>query len=107
MMLQSYAEVLDAKLRYPNTALLYVEFDSRQFNGSIPKIACSPRGRVIRVPDNYDPETRQYSGIWTGAFKWAWTDNPAWIFYDLIVSDRFGLGIVLPQKILINGRCIR
>ncbi|WP_376707336.1 host specificity protein J, partial [Klebsiella michiganensis] len=92
MMLQSYAEVLDAKLRYPNTALLYVEFDSRQFNGSIPKIACSPRGRVIRVPDNYDPETRQYSGIWTGAFKWAWTDNPAWIFYDLIVSDRFGLG---------------
>ncbi|MEH4073101.1 TipJ family phage tail tip protein [Klebsiella michiganensis] len=92
MMLQSYAEVLDAKLRYPNTALLYVEFDSRQFNGSIPKIACSPRGLVIRVPDNYDPETRQYSGIWTGAFKWAWTDNPAWIFYDLIVSDRFGLG---------------
>ncbi|MGO4021472.1 TipJ family phage tail tip protein, partial [Klebsiella michiganensis] len=92
MMLQSYAEVLDAKLRYPNTALLYVEFDSRQFNGSIPKIACSPRGRVIRVPDNYDPETRQYSGIWTGTFKWAWTDNPAWIFYDLIVSDRFGLG---------------
>jgi predicted phage tail protein len=80
---------------------------TRQFNGSIPKIACSPRGRVIRVPDNYDPETRQYSGIWTGAFKWAWTDNPAWIFYDLIVSDRFGLGIVLPQKILINGRCIR
>lgn len=92
MMLQSYAEVLDAKLRYPNTALLYVEFDSRQFNGSIPKISCSPRGRVIRVPDNYDPETRQYSGIWTGRFKWAWTDNPAWIFYDLIVSDRFGLG---------------
>ncbi len=92
MTLQSYAEILDAKLRYPNTALLYVEFDSRQFNGSIPKIACSPRGRVIRVPDNYDPETRQYSGIWTGAFKWAWTDNPAWIFYDLIVTDRFGLG---------------
>ncbi|WP_224299383.1 TipJ family phage tail tip protein [Klebsiella oxytoca] len=92
MMLQSYAEVLDAKLRYPNTALLYVEFDSRQFNGSIPKISCSPRGRIIRVPDNYDPETRQYSGIWTGRFKWAWTDNPAWIFYDLIVSDRFGLG---------------
>ncbi|WP_235891692.1 DUF1983 domain-containing protein [Klebsiella spallanzanii] len=92
MTLQSYAEILDAKLRYPNTALLYVEFDSRQFNGSIPKIACSPRGRVIRVPDNYDPETRQYSGIWTGVFKWAWTDNPAWIFYDLIVTDRFGLG---------------
>ncbi|MEZ3358547.1 host specificity protein J, partial [Escherichia coli] len=51
-----------------------------------------PRGRVIRVPDTYDPETRTYSGTWTGAFKWAWTDNPAWIFYDLVVSDRFGLG---------------
>ncbi|MBF2869754.1 host specificity protein J [Escherichia coli] len=92
MMLQSFTEVIDAKLRYPNTALLYVEFDSSQFNGSIPQISCEPRGRVIRVPDTYDPETRTYSGTWTGAFKWAWTDNPAWIFYDLIVSDRFGLG---------------
>lgn len=92
MMLQSFTEVIDAKLRYPNTALLYVEFDSSQFNGSIPQISCEPRGRVIRVPDTYDPETRTYSGTWTGAFKWAWTDNPAWIFYDLVVSDRFGLG---------------
>lgn len=92
MTLQSYTEVIDAKLRYPNTALLYIEFDSSQFNGSIPQIACEPRGRVIRVPDTYDPETRTYSGTWTGTFKWAWTDNPAWIFYDLVVSDRFGLG---------------
>ncbi|MFH3061432.1 host specificity protein J, partial [Enterobacter hormaechei] len=92
MTLQSLTEVIDAKLRYPNTALLYIEFDSSQFNGSIPQISCEPRGRVIRVPDTYDPETRSYSGTWTGAFKWAWTDNPAWIFYDLVVSDRFGLG---------------
>ncbi|HHK9524165.1 TPA: host specificity protein J [Enterobacter hormaechei] len=92
MTLQSFTEVIDAKLRYPNTALLYIEFDSSQFNGSIPLISCEPRGRVIRVPDTYDPETRSYSGTWTGAFKWAWTDNPAWIFYDLVVSDRFGLG---------------
>ncbi|CAH6661239.1 host specificity protein J [Pseudocitrobacter vendiensis] len=92
MTLQSYTEVIDAKLRYPNTALLYIEFDSSQFNGSIPQIACEPRGRVIRVPDTYDPETRTYSGTWTGTFKWAWTDNPAWIFYDLVISDRFGLG---------------
>lgn len=92
MTLQSYTEVIDAKLRYPNTALLYIEFDSSQFNGSIPQISCEPRGRVIRVPDTYDPETRSYSGTWTGAFKWAWTDNPAWIFYDLVVTDRFGLG---------------
>ncbi|MDU4341954.1 MAG: phage tail protein [Enterobacter hormaechei] len=92
MTLQSYTEVIDAKLRYPNTALLYIEFDSSQFNGSIPQIACEPRGRVIRVPDTYDPETRTYSGTWLGTFKWVWTDNPAWIFYDLVVSDRFGLG---------------
>ncbi|WP_449576185.1 host specificity protein J [Lelliottia nimipressuralis] len=92
MTLQSFTEVIDAKLRYPNTALLYIEFDSSQFNGSIPQISCEPRGRVIRVPDTYDPETRTYSGTWTGTFKWAWTDNPAWIFYDLIVTNRFGLG---------------
>ncbi|CAH5290030.1 TPA: phage tail protein [Enterobacter hormaechei subsp. steigerwaltii] len=92
MSLQSFTEVIDAKLRYPNTALLYIEFDSSQFNGSIPQISCEPRGRVIRVPDTYDPETRTYSGTWAGTFKWAWTDNPAWIFYDLVVSDRFGLG---------------
>ncbi|WP_395291404.1 host specificity protein J [Enterobacter roggenkampii] len=92
MTLQSFTEVIDAKLRYPNTALLYIEFDSSQFNGSIPQISCEPSGRVIRVPDTYDPETRTYSGTWTGAFKWAWTDNPAWIFYDLVVTDRFGLG---------------
>ncbi|XGM57580.1 DUF1983 domain-containing protein [Klebsiella pneumoniae] len=92
MTLQSYTEVIDAKLRYPNTALLYIEFDSSQFNGSIPQISCEPRGRVIRVPDNYNPETREYTGTWTGGFKWAWTDNPAWIYYDIVVSDRFGLG---------------
>ncbi|MDV2864951.1 host specificity protein J [Phytobacter ursingii] len=92
MTLQSYTEVIDAKLRYPNTALLYIEFDSSQFNGSVPQISCEPYMRVIRVPDNYDPVTRSYSGTWQGGFKWAWTDNPAWIFYDLVVSDRFGLG---------------
>ncbi|ANG93190.1 host specificity protein [Lelliottia amnigena] len=92
MTLQSFTEVIDAKLRYPNTALLYIEFDSSQFNGSIPQISCEPRGRVIRVPETYDPESRTYSGTWTGTFKWAWTDNPAWIFYDLVVTDRFGLG---------------
>ncbi len=92
MVLQSFTEVIDAKLRYPNTALLYIEFDSSQFNGSIPQISCEPRGRVIRVPDTYDPENRTYTGTWTGAFKWAWTDNPAWVFYDLVVTERFGLG---------------
>lgn len=92
MTLQSYTEVIDAKLRYPNTALLYIEFDSSQFNGSIPQVAVDAKMRVVRIPDNYDPITRTYSGTWQGNFKWAWTDNPAWIFYDIVVSDRFGLG---------------
>lgn len=92
IVLQSYTEVIDAKLTYPHTALLYIEFDSKQFNGSIPQITCEPKMRVIRVPSNYDPEHRTYSGTWDGSFKWAWTNNPAWIFYDIVVSDRFGLG---------------
>ncbi|EPA3072756.1 host specificity protein J, partial [Enterobacter cloacae] len=52
----------------------------------------NPKGRIIRVPDTYDPETRTYSGTWEGVFKWAWTDNPAWIYYDIILNERFGLG---------------
>lgn len=92
MTIESYTEVIDAKLRYPNTALLYIEFDSSQFNGSIPQISCEPKGRVVRVPTTYDPVTRTYTGTWDGSFKWAWTDNPAWIFYDIVINDRFGLG---------------
>ncbi|MEL5486829.1 TipJ family phage tail tip protein [Serratia ureilytica] len=91
MNIEALTEIIDAKLRYPNTALLYVEFDSKQFP-NIPKISCAPRGRVIRVPDNYDPESRSYTGVWTGGFKWAYSDNPAWVFYDIILADRFGLG---------------
>ncbi len=91
MNIEALTEIIDAKLRYPNTALLYVEFDSKQFP-NIPKISCVPRGRVIRVPDNYDPETRSYTGVWTGGFKWAYSDNPAWVFYDILLAERFGLG---------------
>lgn len=91
MNVEAYTEVIDAKLRYPNTALLYVEFNAKQFQ-NIPKVTCRPKMMIVRVPDNYDPVTRQYSGIWTGGFKWAWTDNPAWVFYDILISDRYGLG---------------
>ncbi|ENY0911951.1 MULTISPECIES: host specificity protein J [Serratia] len=91
MNIEALTEIIDAKLRYPNTALLYVEFDSKQFP-NIPKISCKPRGRLIRVPDNYDPQTRSYTGIWSGGFKWAYSDNPAWVFYDIILAERFGLG---------------
>lgn len=88
----SFAEVIDSKLRYPNTALLYVELDSSQFNGSAPKITCKPKGKLIRVPTTYDPVSRTYSGTWQGDFKLAWTDNPAWIFYDLVLDEIYGMG---------------
>ena len=93
MNIKSYAEVVDAKQRYPNTALLFVQFDSRLFGGgAIPKISVKTKGRVVRIPANYDPSTRTYSGTWGGDFKWAWTDNPAWVFFDIVTQDRFGLG---------------
>ncbi|EQA7423554.1 host specificity protein J [Yersinia enterocolitica] len=89
---EAISEVIDAKLRYPNTALLYIEFDATQFQ-NIPAISCEPKGRVIRVPTNFDPDTRSYSGIWDGSFKWAYTNNPAWVFYDIVLAERFGLGL--------------
>lgn len=98
VVLQSYTEVIDAKFTYPHTALLYIEFDSKQFNGSIPQITCKPKGRIIRVPSNYNPIDRTYTGVWDGSFKWAWTNNPAWVFYDIVISDRFGLGQRINQQ---------
>lgn len=98
IVLQSYTEVIDAKFTYPHTALLYIEFDSKQFNGSIPQITCKPKGRIIRIPSNYNPIDRTYTGVWDGSFKWAWTNNPAWVFYDIVISDRFGLGQRINQQ---------
>lgn len=88
----SFAEVIDSKLRYPNTALLYIEVDASQFNGSAPKITCKPKGRLVRVPTTYDPNSRTYAGTWQGDFKLAYTNNPAWIFYDLVLDKIFGMG---------------
>ncbi|MBG6028304.1 DUF1983 domain-containing protein [Proteus mirabilis] len=98
VVLQSYTEVIDAKFTYPHTALLYIEFDSKQFNGSIPQITCKPKGRIIRIPSNYNSIDRTYTGVWDGSFKWAWTNNPAWVFYDIVISDRFGLGQRINQQ---------
>ncbi|WP_038181393.1 host specificity protein J, partial [Xenorhabdus bovienii] len=92
MNLMAFTEIIDAKLRYPNTALLYVEFDARLFNGNVPLISCKTKGRIIRVPSNYDPVNRTYSGIWNGTFKWAHSNNPAWVLYDILLNDLCGLG---------------
>ncbi|HBM9112539.1 TPA: host specificity protein J, partial [Citrobacter freundii] len=88
---QAITEVIDARLRYPHTALLYVSFNAKSFS-NIPKISCKPKGRVIRIPQNYDPIARTYSGTWDGIFKWGWTNNPAWIWFDILTEPRFGLG---------------
>ncbi|EMY7638794.1 host specificity protein J [Citrobacter freundii] len=88
---QAITEVIDARLRYPHTALLYVSFNAKSFS-NIPKISCKPKGRVIRIPQNYDPVARTYSGTWDGTFKWSWSNNPAWIWFDILTEPRFGLG---------------
>jgi predicted phage tail protein len=87
----SYTEIIDAKLAYPNTALVAIQIDAAQFN-RIPRRGYDIKGLRVRVPTNYDPGTRSYSGVWDGTFKIAWTDNPAWCFYDLLTSERYGLG---------------
>lgn len=96
----SYAEIIDSKLRYPNTALLYIELDASQFNGSIPKISCKLKGKIVQVPDNYDPVNRTYSGTWTGGFKMAYTNNPAWLSYYLMRDEIAGMGVRIDSTML-------
>lgn len=91
MVLDAFTEIIDAKLTYPNTALLYLEFDAEQFPQT-PKVSVELKGKIVRVPENYNPTTRQYAGVWDGRFKWAYTNNPAWCALDLIISERYGLG---------------
>jgi predicted phage tail protein len=91
MLVAGYTEVIDAKLRYPNTALLYIEFDAEQFT-NIPAVTVDCNGRKWQVPSNYDAVTRSYTGVWDGTFKSAWTNNPAWVTFGICTADRFGLG---------------
>ncbi|OFS72066.1 host specificity protein [Pseudomonas sp. HMSC08G10] len=91
MTIAAYTEIIDEKLRYPNTALLYIQFDAEQFQ-NIPSVTVKCKGRRWPVPSNYDPINRTYTGTWDGTFKQAWTNNPAFVTYGLCVEDRFGLG---------------
>ncbi|HFF8971255.1 host specificity protein J [Serratia marcescens] len=91
MVTESITELIDVKLRYPETALLFVQFDAKQFQ-NIPAVSCEPKMGIVRVPTTYDPITRSYTGTWDGSFKWAWTNNPAWVFYDLLINDRYSIG---------------
>ncbi|MDD2062941.1 TipJ family phage tail tip protein [Pseudomonas sp. 25571] len=91
MTIAGYTQIIDEKLRYPNTALLYIEFDAQQFQ-NIPAVTVKCKAKRWPVPTNYDPVTRTYTGVWDGTFKQAWTNNPAFVTYGLCVEDRFGLG---------------
>lgn len=92
---QSYTEIVDEKFAYPNTAALGIRVDARQFN-SIPDVSVRLRGKRVQVPTNYNPANRTYSGIWDGTFKTAWTDNPAWIFRDIVLNPRYGCARYMP-----------
>ncbi|MFJ2336918.1 host specificity protein J [Pseudomonas protegens] len=88
-----YTEIIDARLTYPDSALVGLEVDARQFGTDIPSRSFDVKGRIIRVPNNYNPETRIYSGLWDGTFQLAWTDNPAWVYLDLATHPRYGAGL--------------
>ncbi|MRN38618.1 host specificity protein J [Neisseria sp. N95_16] len=88
----AYTEVINSNLSYPHSVVVGIKLDSAQFGNQIPTRKYLVKGMTISVPENYDPETRTYDGIWSGAFKPAWTNNPAWVFYDAVTNDRYGLG---------------
>ncbi|MBJ2201848.1 phage tail protein [Pseudomonas carnis] len=91
MRIKGLTEVIDKKLRYPNLALGGLQFDAKQFQDT-PKASFLMRGRIVQVPTNYNPETRAYTGDWNGTFKLAYTNNPVWVWRDLLLHRRYGLG---------------
>ncbi|WP_049235466.1 TipJ family phage tail tip protein [Moraxella catarrhalis] len=98
MVVSAVTEIIDAKLRYPCTALLALKYDAQTFS-NIAKVAVHVRGMLIQVPTNYDPTARAYDGLWDGTFKLAYTNNPAWVFYDICTAKRYGLGDRLAGKV--------
>ena len=88
----SYTEIIDVKQGYPNTAIVGLQVDAEQFGGQQMTVNYHIRGRIIRVPSNYDPEKRTYSGIWDGSLKPAYSNNPAWCLWDMLTHPRYGMG---------------
>jgi predicted phage tail protein len=87
----SYTQIVDHKLRYPNSALIALQIDAANFS-AIPRRAYKIYGIKVQIPSNYDPIARSYTGVWNGTFVTAWSDNPAWCFYDMVTNSRYGLG---------------
>ncbi len=88
----SYSELVDISQTYPGSAVAGLMFDSEQFGNKFPRRNYLIKGRIIQVPSNYDPDKRIYSGIWDGTFKPAFTNNPAWVLWDLLTHPRYGMG---------------
>ena len=91
MYIDAIAEVIDVKLAYPNTALLGLQYNAEMFS-RIAKLEVDAIGKIVRVPSNYNSVNRTYSGVWNGTFKDAYSNNPAWVYYDLVTQWRYGLG---------------
>ncbi len=89
---ESFTAIVEGRFTYPNTALVAMTLDASNFGSSIPARYYDVKGLIIQVPSNYDPENRTYNGFWDGTFKRAWSNNPAWVFYDLLTNNRYGLG---------------
>ena len=108
-------EIIEADLPYPFSAIIGTKLDSRSF-GSIPKRSFDCKLKKVKVPSNYFPTNKGidkryynteaefesasqkdkliYKGDWDGSFHETlqWTDNPAWILYDLLTNVRYGMG---------------
>lgn len=99
MYVEAITEIIDLKLSYPNTALLGLQYDAETFS-NVAKVAVDLKGIKLQVPSNYDPVARTYAGMWDGTFKRAYTNNPAWIYYDICTSKRYALGDRLTSAML-------
>jgi len=88
----SYTEIIDNRFSWPNIDGVRLSIDAESFGGNIPNRSYDYMGLLVKIPTNYDPYERTYTGLWNGTFKTDWTDNPAWIFYDLLTNKRYGLG---------------
>lgn len=99
MYVEAITEVIDLKLSYPNTALLGLQYDAETFS-NVAKVAVDLKGIKVQIPSNHDPVARTYAGMWDGTFKRAYTNNPAWIYYDICTSKRYALGDRLTSAML-------
>lgn len=99
MYIAAISEVIDLKLRYPNTAVMGLRYDAESFS-NVAKMSARCKGLIIKVPTNYDPVARTYTGMWDGQFKMAYSNNPAWVYYDLCTAERYGLGGRLTQSMI-------